>query len=405
MTDWSATLQALVCDELPASAGEIIDELRALEQLKCADEARRARLAVRLDAIRVREQTKASDRSAAHAEVAPARRVSPHRGRQQLSLAQILDRELPFTKEAFDAGLISEWRAMIIARETACLNAEHRAAVDRIIAEDPRELAGQGDRATLSAIRQLAARLDAKAVADRRRRAEAERRVSIRPAPDSMVYLTALLPVAQGVGVYAALKTDGQAEVSTGAAPGLGAAMADELVARATGVPVGQPQPVALRITLPVDSLLGVDDGAGAAFLADYGPVPARVARALVADNLDSGAKVWLKRLFLRPEAGELVAMDSRARLFPSGLAEVLDLRDRWCRTPFCDAPIRHHDHVVSYDDGGATSAANGQGLCVACNLAKEASGWSSRAAPGARHTVITMTPTGHRYRSRAPAL
>ena len=116
MTDWSATLQALVCDELPVSAGEIIDELRALEQLKCADEARQARLAVRLDAIRVRERMKASDRSATHAEVALARRVSQHRGRQQLALAQILDRELPFTKEAFDTGMISEWRAKATAR-------------------------------------------------------------------------------------------------------------------------------------------------------------------------------------------------------------------------------------------------------------------------------------------------
>jgi hypothetical protein len=29
--------------------------------------------------------------------------------------------------------------------------------------------------------------------------------VTIRPAPDCMTYVTALLPVAQGVGVYAAL--------------------------------------------------------------------------------------------------------------------------------------------------------------------------------------------------------
>ena len=30
--------------------------------------------------------------------------------------------------------------------------------------------------------------------------------MTIRPAPDAMTYVTALLPVAQGVGVYAALK-------------------------------------------------------------------------------------------------------------------------------------------------------------------------------------------------------
>ena len=40
---------------------------------------------------------------------------------------------------------------------------------------------------------------------DRAARAEADRTVTIRPAPDTMTYVTALLPVAKGVGVYAAL--------------------------------------------------------------------------------------------------------------------------------------------------------------------------------------------------------
>lgn len=88
----------------------------------------------------------------------------------------------------------------------------------------------------------------------------------------------------------------------------------------------------------------------------------------MVAGNVASGAKVWLTRLFTRPETGELIAMDSHARLFAAALGEFLDLRDRWCRTPWCGAPIRHHDHVVAHAAGGATSADNGQGLCAARN-------------------------------------
>ena len=404
MTDWSATLRALVCDELPDDAARIVDELRALEEITCAGAARQARLAVKLDALRMREQETATDpRPATHAEVALARRVSPHQGRQQLALARILDRELPHTKAAFDAGLISQWRATIIARESACLSTEHRAEVDRVVAADAHELSGLGDRAITGMIRQLAARLDAKAVAERRRRAESERRISIRPAPDAMVYLTALLPVAQGVGVYAALKSAAGTAVGTGAATSLGTAMADELVARATGVAVGRPQPVSLRLTMAHDALLGGIEQP--TYLAEHGPVPAGVARALVADNLDAGAKVWLKRLYVRLETGELLAMDSRSRFFPKGLAEFLDLRDRWCRNAYCNAPIRHHDHVEPHEDDGPTSAANGQEVCVACNLAKQAPGWSSRVVPGERHTVEITAPTGHRYRSRAPAL
>ena len=50
------------------------------------------------------------------------------------------------------------------------------------------------------------ARLDAAALVARRRRAESERRVTLRPAPDTMTYLTALLPVKDGVAV--ARRTD-----------------------------------------------------------------------------------------------------------------------------------------------------------------------------------------------------
>ena len=55
---------------------------------------------------------------------------------------------------------------------------------------------------------------------------------------------------------------------------------------------------------------------------------------------------------------------------------------------------------------GGPTSAENGQGLCVRCNLVKELAGWQARPVIGPgwhRHTVELTTPTGHTYRSTAP--
>jgi hypothetical protein len=55
---------------------------------------------------------------------------------------------------------------------------------------------------------------------------------------------------------------------------------------------------------------------------------------------------------------------------------------------------------------GGPTSAANGEGLCEACNYTKEAPGWADRpthdSRPG-RHEVEITTPTGHQYVSRPP--
>ncbi len=95
--------------------------------------------------------------------------------------------------------------------------------------------------------------------------------------------------------------------------------------------------------------------------------------------------------------------MDSQRRFFADGLAEFLVTRDQLCRTPWCDAPVRHSDHVVAVAAGGETSADNGQGLCEACNYAKQAAGWRARASGGAGLLVEITTPTGHTYRSRPP--
>ena len=67
--------------------------------------------------------------------------------------------------------------------------------------------------------------------------------------------------------------------------------------------------------------------------------------------------------------------MDSRRRLFPAGAQRFLIARDQLCRTPWCDAPIRHIDHIEPHARGGATTIDNGQGLCAACNLSKQAPG------------------------------
>jgi hypothetical protein len=47
----------------------------------------------------------------------------------------------------------------------------------------------------------------------------------------------------------------------------------------------------------------------------------------------------------------------------------------------------------------------DGQGLCQACNHAKQAPGWRARPRPSPRHTVDTITPSGRIYTSAAPPL
>ena len=109
----------------------------------------------------------------------------------------------------------------------------------------------------------------------------------IRPAPDTMTYVTALLPVQQGVAVYAALKRDAD---TTCDERSRGQIMADSLVERVTGRPADKPVPVALNLVMADTTLAGDDDAP--AWLDGYGPIPAGLACRLTGDAItDKAAK------------------------------------------------------------------------------------------------------------------
>jgi hypothetical protein len=105
-----------------------------------------------------------------------------------------------------EVGALSEWRATLIVQESACLDVEDRRTLDAELCSDLAELEGLGDTRIKAAAKSIAYRLDPQAIVDRAVRAESERTVTIRPAPDTMTYVTALLPMTQGVSVYAALR-------------------------------------------------------------------------------------------------------------------------------------------------------------------------------------------------------
>jgi hypothetical protein len=206
--------------------------------------------------------------------------------------------------------------------------------------------------------------------------------------------------MAQGVAVYAALR---RAADTCGDGRSRNQVMADTLYERVTGRSADSAVPVAVNLVLSDQSLLGGDE---AALVDGYGTVPAEIACRLIGKAVaDEEAKATLRRVYARPDSGALVAVESRARAFPAGLARLIKLRDQRCRTPYCGAPVRHIDHITPHADGGATSAENGEGLCEQCNYLKELEGWKvavAEAEAGGHATEVT-TPTGHRHRSLAP--
>jgi hypothetical protein len=399
-------LSALGALDPHADEAALTARINELERTKSAAAAGQARAAAALDALRRSNEADAGVPAAQRgrgvaSEVALARQDSPARGGRHLGFAKALVYEMPHTLAALEAGRLSEWRATLIVRESACLEVDDRRTLDAELCADGSNLEGMGDARIAAAARAIAYRLNARAVVDRAAKADSERTVTIRPAPDTMTWVTALLPVAQGVAVYAALK---RAADTTFDDRTRGQVMADTLVERVTARPAEAAQPIAVNLVISDQTLLGGDDTA--AMIEGYGPIPAAVARHLVGNAVtDARSRATLRRLYRRPRSGALVAMESRARRFPKGLATFIGLRDQRCRTPYCDAPIRHRDHAEPSYRGGPTSAANGLGMCERCNYAKEAPGWRVTATMDETggHTAEFTTPTGMHYRSTAP--
>ena len=128
-----------------------IDLIRALEELGCA--AAGAQAEVTSDFVLSQREAAASrgvpaarrDRGVA-AQIAFAKRESHARGQRDVGLAMALRTELTCTREALRQGRITEWKATLLARETACLSLEHRQLVDEALAGDPDKIEAMGDR-------------------------------------------------------------------------------------------------------------------------------------------------------------------------------------------------------------------------------------------------------------------
>ncbi|NYF99566.1 HNH endonuclease signature motif containing protein [Janibacter cremeus] len=375
-------------------------------------------------------------RSAARAEVALARRCSPGQADRHVGLAQALTHELPCTMTALTAGDISEWRATIVARETACLTRADRLEADRRLAG---ELTRLGDKALAGAARRATLDLDPDAVVERRSRAVPSRCVTVRPAPDGMAYLSILGSMIDVVGAQASLTMAEKARFVATGDPVLdnsraeddrsrGAWMADTALERLSGRAADQAQPIEVCLVMSESAFFPGQDGhadhersEGGTEVPGWGAVPASAARehllTLLEDDeqLDDEstetAGVWLRRLWTGPGGRDLVAMDSARRLFSGSLRRLLQLRDPVCRMPWCDAPARQVDHIHPVARGGHTVAINAAGLCQRHNLVKEEPGWSAEVTVtgldpgGGPHEFHLTTPTGREHRCVAAPL
>lgn len=412
--------QAIASPDGPEA--EAIDRIQALEALKSACAAAQARETAALHVHRTQSEAAQGipeDRRGRGlpAEVGLARRTGA-RGSKHLRLALNLVADLPHTLDSLTTGRISEDQAATIDRQTHWLTPPQRRAVDAVLAE---RLELLGHRDLLQEAQAAAHGQDPASALQRQEQACRDRHVSLKPAQTNpgMAYLTALLPIAQGAACFQNLTTAAASTIAEGDAAERTPqqVLTDLFVQRLTGQATADAVPVEIQLIMTDTSLLtaagitsgsvgedpdaGTETSAGAhhadlpAWLPGQGPIPAPVARRMIADT---EAEVFLRRLYTAPTTGQLVAMDSHRRAFSGLLRHMVLLRDGICRTPYCDAPIRHIDHATPHREGGPTSWDNASGLCVRCNHTKENPGWTHHAT--AEELRVT-TPTGHDYTNR----
>ena len=394
-----------VPDAVPSDAVRI-DRIALLEKIKSAAAALQVAESVRFAQSQAEAQLAANvhpdtiGRGIAD-QLGLACKISGFAAARRLGMARALWFELPECYRSLAAGEISEYVASLVVTETRHLDANTRREVDTKITAAG--IAQMGPRSAAACARKHAYEADREGYVQRGRTERKNRRVSVRPAPDTMSLLTGYLPAEQGIACLKALQQRTDAVKAAGDPRCRDQIMADTLVERITGQAQASDVNAELQIVMDLDALLDANEQTTAE-LAGYGPLPADIARDILAT---SKGRMWWRRLYAAPVGGPIVGGDPYRRHFDGFSKKLIMARDRHCRDPFCDAPIRHIDHIERYADGGLTIHPNGRGECERGNHAREMPGWHvetiTSGLDGQPHTIKITTPTSHTYLGRAP--
>ena len=240
-------------------------------------------------------------------QIALARRISPYWAARQLGSARAWWFDLPRTYAALTSGDLSERVAEAVVTETRHLDAAARLQVDAALG--CAGLPTLEARRAIALARRHAYEADPHAYLARARTERKNRRVGLRPAPDTMSILTGFLPVEQGVACLAALRAHTDGVVAGGDERTRDQIMADTLVERVTGQDRASDVNVEVQIVMPLDSLTDPTSPRSAT-LNGGGPLPTGLAEEIL--GVSRGRMTW-RRLFTSA-AGHLVAVRRSAR-------------------------------------------------------------------------------------------
>jgi hypothetical protein len=148
---------------------------------------------------------------------------------------------------------------------------------------------------------------------------------------------------------------------------------------------------------VPVFALLGLTDEP--ANLDGYGPIPASMARKLVADGASS-----FYRVLVDPRDGAPLEIGRTSYRLTKAMKKALQLRDGKCTFPGCNNHSLDNDtdHLTAWHHGGTTGISNLAQLCPKHHRLKHNSPWKPTPATNNEPPGWT-SPTGRHYKPEQP--
>ncbi|TQJ33524.1 HNH endonuclease signature motif containing protein [Arthrobacter sp. SLBN-122] len=374
------------------------------------------------------------------AEIGCVLALGPRAAGSFLATSQAVTARLPLTLAGLQAGVISWQHAVAMADETASLDPAGAAALEAHFL-DPDVL----DAARGCPVGQMPAhrfkakarlwreRHHAESIEKRHAKGVADRRVEFRPDKDGMAWLSACLPADQALagwnrltavsrGMHGPnesrtmpqLRADTFAEAILSGGLGTGGDTSGNMSgsgARMTGSVVGTngsdggsdgagrehlstPIRAQVLVTVPVFALMGVTEEP--AVLDGYGPIPASMARRLVADGADS-----FHRVLVDPRDGAPLEIGRTSYRITKAMRAWLRMRDGKCPFPGCsnNSLDNEADHILAWHQGGTTGISNLGQPCPKHHKLRHTTRWKPTAASKTEPPGWT-SPTGRRYAS-----
>ncbi|QXQ09970.1 HNH endonuclease [Paeniglutamicibacter sp. Y32M11] len=401
---------ATVVNETPmeGTAFDRVEALGAFEYLKSAASARQADLACAHEDAVVATRKSAGVREknpswGIGAEVALVLRQPRCSGVEFLHLSRVISRDLPLTRAAVGDDTITFHQAEIVARGVRHLKKENQLLIEELLFTDcPLCFAG-GDALLRESIHQWALLLEPELEEDSEQKARVGRYLHVYRFDAYRMRIDGLVPVEYGAAILQVLAREEGRGQAAGDERTRGQIAADYFLTSMTGFTDHENMRVRLNLVMTEGTFF---TGEGEpALIPGFGYISADRSRKLLLGTWQNPEDIEVVRLYTAPGAGDLVAMDSKARVISGKLKWFVMLRDQHCRTPGCNGLIREIDHVVQAARGGPSSVENIDGRCRSCNATKESPGWVEETVPGVRHGLRVTTSSGQMYESVAPRL